>query len=382
MIYFDNAATTWPKPEEVYQAVDKCQREIGANPGRGGHGLAQKAAGIIESTRENVSRFFNIKNSSRLVFTPNATAGLNLALKGSLRAGDHVIASTLDHNSILRPLYKLFKKGVMVTLITSTPEGHLSPLQIKKALRKNTRLVCLNHASNVTGTISPVYETGEMLKGKKVKFLVDGAQTAGIYPIDVEEAHIDFLAVPGHKGLLGPQGTGCLYVREGITLESLQEGGTGSQSEKFEQPLEMPSYLESGTPNTPGIAGLGAGINFINNIGIDQVKKHKSNLLGCLLEGLKTVNGLNILGPVDPLLQAPLASFNLGNINSREISYLLDKYYSIATRAGLHCAPLVHKTMGTKEQGAVRVSLGFFNNASQVDELVRALKSIVKEFSL
>ncbi|PKM78940.1 MAG: cysteine desulfurase, partial [Firmicutes bacterium HGW-Firmicutes-13] len=275
MIYMDNAATTWPKPETVYRAADKFMREIGANPGRGGHKSASRAGEIIAETRKKLSGIFNINDPNRLVFTPNATYSINTALKGLLREGDHVVATFLEHNSTLRPLYKLFERGIKISIVACSPEGFIEPGLVKKEIKKNTKLVCLNHASNVLGTITPVKEIGSLVRERGPFFLVDAAQTAGLYPIDVEEMKIDLLAFPGHKSLLGPQGTGGLYVREGLDLESLVEGGTGSHSEYFEQPDKMPDKLESGTPNTSGIAGLGAGIDFILQEGMDKIRIHE-----------------------------------------------------------------------------------------------------------
>lgn len=380
MIYMDNAATTWPKPEMVYRAVDKTMRDTGANPGRGGYSAAYRAGEVVADTRKKLSRLFNIKDASRLAFMPNATYSINTVLKGILKRGDHVIATVLEHNSTLRPLYKLSKRGIELSIVTCSPEGFIDPLQIKKEIKKNTKLVCLNHASNVLGTITPIKEVGSMVRERGPYLLVDAAQTAGLYPLDVEEMNIDFLVFPGHKSILGPQGTGGLYVREGIDLESLVEGGTGSQSYHFQQPDKMPDKLESGTPNTPGIAGLGAGIDFIRQEGMSKIRIHELELTKYMLEGLGEIKGVKIYGPQNIKYQTPLVAFNINQINSEETSFILDHIYNIATRAGIHCAPLVHRHLGTIEQGAVRASLGYFNTLKDVEKLICAVEAITGQF--
>ncbi len=380
MIYLDNAATTWPKPEGVYQAVANFMREIGANPGRGGHRASVRGGKIIADTRKKIARLFNLKNSNRAIFTFNATHSINLALKGLLEPGDHVITTALEHNSTLRPLFKLLQKGVRVTVIPCSPQGFIDPALIKRKLLPSTRLICLNHASNVLGTLTPVQEVGRIARENDVIFMVDAAQTAGIYPIDVEEMNIDLLAFPGHKSLLGPQGTGGLCVGERVRLDSIFEGGTGSVSESFAQPDRLPDKLESGTPNTPGIAGLGAGLDFILQEGMEKIRAHEQELTSYLLQGLEEFKEIKIYGPKNTEKQAPLVAFNVKDKDSTDISYMLDKFYDIATRSGLHCAPLVHKALGTREQGAVRASIGYFNTRGDIDGLLHALASIVKEF--
>ena len=380
MIYLDNAATTWPKPEGVYQAVANFMRETGANPGRGGHRAAAAAGKIISDTRKKLACLFNVKNPNRVIFTFNATHSINLALKGFLRPGDHVIATALEHNSTLRPLYKLLQRGVRVSIVPCSPQGFLDLSLLKKEILPTTRLICLNHASNVLGTLAPLQEVGRIARERDLVFLVDAAQTAGIYPIDVEAMNIDLLAFPGHKSLLGPQGTGGLCVGERVKLDSLFEGGTGSASESFAQPDRLPDKLESGTPNTPGIAGLGAGIDFILQEGMDKIRSHEKELTAYLLQGLREIKEVTIYGPGSPDQQAPLVAFNIKDKNSADISYMLDKIYDIATRSGHHCAPLVHKTLGTLEQGAVRASIGYFNTRQDIDGLLEALFTIGKEF--
>ncbi|UNC93723.1 aminotransferase class V-fold PLP-dependent enzyme [Candidatus Contubernalis alkaliaceticus] len=380
MIYLDNAATTWPKPESVYQAVLNFMRETGANPGRGGHRASVRAGKIIEDTRKKMARLFNVKNSNRVIFTFNATHSINLALKGLLNKGDHVIATALEHNSTLRPLFKLMQKGVRVTIVPCSSQGYIDPMLIKKEILPNTRLICLNHASNVLGTITPVQEVGNIARENDIIFMLDAAQTAGVFHIDVEALNIDLLTFPGHKGLMGPQGIGGLCLGDRVKLDSIFEGGTGSVSESFEQPSRLPDKLESGTPNTPGIAGLGSGIDFILQEGMDKIRKHEIELTSYLLQGLGKIEGIKIYGPGSSEKQAPLVAFNVKEKNSTDIAYLLDKYFDIATRSGLHCAPLVHKALGTMEQGAVRVSIGYFNTRDHIDKLFDALENIMEEF--
>ncbi len=379
MIYLDNAATTFPKPESVYKAMDGCLRGFGANPGRSGHKLALEAGRSIYKTRELVCKLFNIENPMQVIFTSNATDSLNLALKGLLKPGDHVITTSMEHNSMVRPITALESLGVENTIVQCDKQGILDPSTIEAAIKTNTKLIAMTHASNVAGTIMPVEEVGKIARRKGVYLLVDGAQTAGIYEIDVQKLNIDLLALPGHKGLMGPQGTGILYIREGIDLAHMKEGGTGSHSEILQQPDITPDRYESGTPNTPGIVGLGAGIEFIIETGIDKIREHEESLTNTMLEELKKIEGIRIYGPRDAKKQAAVISINIGDEDSSEISYVLDKAFDIAVRSGLHCAPLAHRTMGTFDQGTVRFSMGYFNTKEDVYKAVDALKHICEE---
>lgn len=376
MIYFDNAATTWPKPESVYEAVDQCMRNKGANPSRSGHLMALLAGQIVLDTRVQIAEFFNIADPLQVVFTPNATEALNLGLKGVLKPGDHVITSSLEHNAVTRPLEKLRTQGVEVTkLQTSVVEG-LLPQQVEAAIQKNTKLIVISHASNVIGVIQPILQIGKIAQEKEVLFMVDSAQTAGSIPIDVLAMGIDLLVFAGHKGLLGPQGTGGLYLREDLQLDTLKEGGTGANSEDPYQPDESPERYESGTLNTPGIAGLGAGIEFINKEGIEKIREKESKLTKQLLMGLEKIPSVIIYGPDHSVERAPVVSINLEGREPSEVSYLLDKLYGIATRPGLHCAPDAHRTLGTFRQGTVRLSLGYFNTSQEVDRCIEAISRI------
>lgn len=379
MIYLDNAATTFPKPEEVYLAVDKCLREFGANPGRSGHKLALAAGRAIYETRELICKLFNIDNPMRVIFTSNATESLNLAIKGLLEKGDHVITSSMEHNSVIRPIKALEGNGVEHTIVKCREDGSILVKDIEKEIKENTRLIAITHASNVCGTLMPIKEIGKLAKKHSILFLVDGAQTAGVYEIDVNEMNIDLLAFPGHKGLMGPQGTGGLYIREGINLRHMKEGGTGSKSESLLQPDIIPDKFESGTPNTPGIVGLGEGIKFVLKTGLENIRRHEEELTDYFLKKLEKIDNVKIYGTKNSKKQASVVSLNIGELDSSEVSYLLDQAFNIAVRSGLHCAPLAHKTLGTLEQGTVRFSIGYYNTKDEVDKVIDAIEKISKE---
>lgn len=379
MIYLDNAATSFPKPEAVYKAVDKCFREFGANPGRSGHKLALEAGRAIYETRELICQLFNIDNPMQIIFTSNATDSLNLAIKGILKNGDHVITSSMEHNSVIRPIKTLEEIGVENTVVQCDKQGFIDVKDIVKAIKENTKMIAITHASNVTGTVMPIDEIGKLAKENNLILLVDAAQTAGVYDIDVKKMNIDMLAFPGHKGLMGPQGTGGLYIREGIDMRQMKEGGTGSKSESLYQPEIVPDRYESGTPNTPGIVGLGAGIKFIIEKGIENIRKHEEYLTDYMLNELKKIDMVNIYGPQDAKKQASVISINIGDLDSSELSFILDKAFDIAVRSGLHCAPLAHKTIGTFEQGTVRFSIGYFNTKEDIDQSIEAIKKICEE---
>ncbi|MEY8304786.1 aminotransferase class V-fold PLP-dependent enzyme [Anaerosalibacter bizertensis] len=379
MIYFDNAATSFPKPEVVYESTLEAMKEYGANPGRAGHKLALRAGRGIYEARDVLSRLFNIKNPMNLIFTYNCTDSLNLGIKGLLKKGDHVITTSMEHNSVLRPLKHLEKYGIETTIINGDSKGRINPLDIEKSIKENTKMIIMTHISNLTGTIMPIKEVGEIAKKKDIIYMVDGAQSAGVYDIDVEDMNIDLLAFPGHKGLLGPQGTGGLYIRDGIFLKELKEGGTGSSSDSLYQPDIMPDKYESGTPNAPGIIGLGNGVNYILEKGMNNIREHEENLTEYFIEELLKIDGVKIYGPLDIKEQAPVVSINIRDEDSSEISYILDEEYNIAVRSGLHCAPLAHKTIGTFKQGVIRFSFGVFNTYEEIELGIEAIKEISKE---
>ena len=382
MIYLDNAATTYPKPDKVYDAVLDCMKNFGANPGRAGHKLAIAAGRIIYEARENVSKLFNVDNPMNIIFTHNATDSLNLAIKGLLKSGDHVITTSIEHNSVIRPIKSLEEIGVENTIVSCDKYGQLDPKDIENAIKPNTKLIVTTHASNVCGTLVDIKSVGDIAKKYNILYLIDASQTAGIYDIDVKQFNVDMIGIAGHKGLLGPQGTGVLYIREGIRIKQLKEGGTGSKSEELIQPDIFPDKYESGTHNTPGLAGLNEGIKFILEKGTDNIRKHEEELTDYFIQELKKIPQVKIYGPMDTKKQASVVSINIGNIDSGEISYILDDVYDIATRSGLHCAPLAHKTLGTFEQGTVRFGIGYFNTKNDIDKAVDALKDIVNELNI
>ena len=380
MIYLDNAATTYPKPECVYEAIMDCMKNYCANPGRAGHKLAMKAAREIYDTRENIAKLFNVDNPMNIVFTNNATDSLNLAIKGLVKSGDHIITTSMEHNSVIRPIKALEKNNVENTVVQCDKDGFLNIEDLRNAIKPNTKLIVTTHASNVCGTLIDIKSIGEMAKENNILYLVDASQTAGVYDIDTKKINVDMIAAPGHKCLLGPQGTGILYIREGLELNILKEGGTGSKSEDLFQPNLLPDKYESGTHNTPGIVGLNQGVKFILEEGIENIRKHEEDLCEYMLNRLEEVPNIVIYGPKDSKKRAAVISINIGNMDSGEITFLLDSEYDIATRSGIHCAPLAHKTLGTLEQGAVRFSLGYFNTKQDIDTAIEALKQIANNY--
>jgi cysteine desulfurase family protein len=335
---------------------------------------------VVFSVREAVADFFSIADASRIAFTGSATEALNLALFGLLQPGDRVVTSTMEHNSVTRPLRTLQERGVEVVKVPADQRGFIDPLAIRRACAEKTRMVVLTHCSNVTGTLQPVEEIGPWCRREGILFLVDAAQSAGIFTIDVEAMGIDLLAVPGHKGLLGPQGTGFLYVREGLKPTPLIYGGTGGNSHSELPPEAMPERLESGTLNTPGIAGLKAGIDFLKEEGIAVVRAHERELMARLIQGLREIPGCSIYGPLDPRFHGGALSFNLEGIDPSEVGFILDRDHDIFCRVGLHCAPDAHRTIGTFPRGTVRVSPGFFTTHGEIDHLVAALSSLSSHF--
>ena len=376
-IYLDNAATTFPKPDRVYEAVTDAMRRIGASPGRGGYRRALEASRLVFQAREGLASLFCIGDSSRVIFTHSATEALNLAVHGILRPGDHAISTSIEHNSLVRPLRLAEKRGVEVTWVRGDCFGIVDLNDVRAAIRKNSRLLALSHCSNVTGAIQPIQEISSLTRGSGIALLVDAAQSAGSLPIDVMEMNIDILAAPGHKGLYGPQGTGLLYIAEGIELSPLIVGGTGGLSSLDEQSEELPERLESGTLNLPGIAGLKAGVEFVGSIGVPAIREKEAALVELLLEGISAIPGAVHYSPDNPAIRGGLVSFNVRDLDPAEICYRLDREFDIAVRAGLHCAPHAHRTIGTFPHGAVRVSPGFFNTHHDVETFLKALRSIV-----
>jgi cysteine desulfurase family protein len=376
MIYLDNAATTFPKPESVYIKVLESMKNYGANPGRGSHTMAVEGAKVIYETRELLATLFNLDNPMNVIFTSNSTDSLNMAMKGILHSGDHVITTSMEHNSVIRPLVELEKNGVEITIVPCENDGQINISKIEKAMKSNTKLVVTTHVSNLTGTILPIEQIGKICKRHKITYLVDAAQSAGVLDIDVKKFNIDLLAVPGHKGLLGPQGSGALIINCENEIKQLKEGGTGSESSNLSQPKFYPDKLESGTQNLPGIAGLNAGVKYILNRGIESIYRHENYLLDIFINEISNNHKFRIYGPRCIKDRCGVVSINILNLDSTEVAYILDEKYKIAVRSGLHCAPLAHKTIGTEKIGAVRFSVGPFNNVSEMLETAKALNEI------
>ena len=381
LIYFDNAATSWPKPDETYAAMDRFSRLIGGSPGRSGHRLSIDAGRIIMDARETLSRLLGIEDPFQIVFTKNATEALNLAIQGFLNSGDHVITSSMEHNSVMRPLRDLETKGVELSVIPCSRQGELDPQELKSAIRSNTKAIFLVHASNVTGTIMPIREIGQVAREHGVIFCVDAAQTAGALPINISDMNIDLFAFTGHKSLFGPQGTGGLYIRKGLEerIQPLMAGGTGSRSEFELQPDFMPDKYESGTLNTVGLAGLGAGAGYILEKGIDEIRTKEVTLTRLFLEGLKSTRGVHIYGTCNASLQIAVVSFNIDGVTSSEAALALDEQFCIMSRPGLHCAPAAHRTIGTFPGGTIRFSFGYFNTEDQIKYALDAVRQLSKE---
>jgi cysteine desulfurase family protein len=379
-IYLDNAATSWPKPETVYCAVDQYQREIGGPNGRSGYRQALEANRIVERARRGVAELIGSRDPSHVVFGFNGTDVLNLAIRGIVRPGDHVITTVCDHNSVLRPLRALTESaGVTVSYVPCDREGWVSPDDVRAALRSNTRLVAVVHASNVTGAIQPVEEIGKIVRDSDAYFLVDAAQSLGHVPIDVSQLDVDLLAAPGHKGLLGPLGTGVLYIRPGVEreLQSLRFGGTGSQSEEDRQPDVLPDKYEPGNHNLPGLAGLVASLDFLKKETVEAIESHHAELSARLIAQLQEIDGLAIHGPQSTGSRTSVVSFTIDGYDPQELAAMLEASCQIQCRAGLHCAPRMHASLGTTAGGGtVRFSPGFATTIEEVDSAVAALQEI------
>lgn len=381
IIYLDHAATSWPKPPAVVEAVHEAMMHDGANPGRGSHRLAVKASRTVFEARKQLAKLFRIANPNDIALTYNTTIGLNMAIKGLLQQGDHVIATAIEHNSVRRPLEYLRRtRAVDVTYIETDVQGGLDPRRVEEAIRPNTKLVIVNHSSNLLGSILPVAEIGEITRRRGVKLLVDAAQSAGILPIDVSAMGIDMMAFPGHKGLLGPQGTGGLYIHPDVELEPLLHGGTGSQSEAVEQPDVRPDRFESGTLNTPGMAGLAAGVRYVLHETVEKIHTNEWALSQRLMEGLLAIEGVRVLGPAIGEPRTGIVSFLIGHADPSETAFILDQHYGIAVRSGYHCTPLAHDAAGTTTTGAVRASVGHSTTIEDVDALIAAAAEIKRHY--
>lgn len=381
IIYFDNAATSWPKPEATIHAVEECLRETGGSPGRSGHSQSINASRIIFNAREAISGLFGVNDPLRIVLTKNATEAMNIAIFGLLKPGNHVITSSMEHNSVMRPLRAIEANGIQLTIIPCSAAGEFDPGDILPAIKKNTKAIILTHASNVTGTIISVADIGRIAREHGLVFCVDAAQTAGSLPIDIGTMDIDLLAFTGHKSLFGPQGTGGLYIRKGLeqVISPIMRGGTGSRSEYEEQPNFMPDKYESGTPNTPGYAGLTSGIDFILSQKSNTICNQEKHLTELFLQGIGGVDDILIYGLKDASRQIAVVSFNIRGMDPAKVALELDERFGIMSRPGLHCAPSAHKTIGTYPAGTVRFSFSYFNTEEQIISAVEALRQISKE---
>lgn len=377
MIYLDNAATSFQKPACVHKALTEATRRYSANAGHGGHRLAIIASEIIYEASEAVADIFGIEQPENIAFTQNTTLALNMAIKGVLAEGGHAVITSMEHNSVARPVAHIAKRNY--TVVGADERGYVRPEDIDKAIRPDTRLIVCNHASNVCGSVQNIEHIGKIASDRGILFLVDAAQSGGVLPIDVRRQHIDLLAFAGHKSLLGPLGTGGLYVRDGVSLSTIIEGGTGSQSESLEQPENMPDRFTSGTMNMPAIAALGAGARFVKKTGLREIYRHEMQLTGRLLEGFCNMDGVRVYGPQSLKNRVGVISINIDGMDCVSAAQLLDERYQIAVRAGLHCAPLAHQTLGTQDSGTIRFSVGYFNTRAQIDRAVEAVYKIKKE---
>ena len=378
MIYLDNAATTMKKPDVVINAVTDALCSMG-NAGRGAHDASLDASRIIFDLRTKLAVFFNAESPRQMVFTANSTESLNIAIKGVLNPGDHVITTELEHNSVLRPLYEMEMQGVELTILKSDSKGNLCYADFEKEIRGNTKVIVCTHGSNLTGNLIDIARVGKIAKDHQLLFIVDASQTAGVFPIDVQAMNIDILCFTGHKALLGPQGTGGMYVREGIKVRPLLSGGSGVQTFLKSHPEEMPTALEAGTLNSHGLAGLCAALGYIIDTGLDEIRQKEQNLMWMFYDQVKDIQGIKVYGDFTQKERCPIVTLNIRDYDSSEVSDALYVNYGISTRSGGHCAPLMHQALGTKQQGAVRFSFSHFNSIDEINTAILALKELASE---
>lgn len=379
MIYFDNGATTFPKPASVINAVNRALRLYGANPGRGGHSMSLKASEIMYECRSNAAKLFDAQSPDKIIFTYNCTTALNFVIKGILKRGDHAVISSLEHNAVVRPLEKLKEQGVDYSIADYSYDDEETIDNFRNAIRPNTKLVICTHASNVFGVRFPVERIAALCKIHGVLFCVDAAQSAGVVPLSLKESGIDFLCTAGHKGLYGPMGTGILAINTECLPDDIIQGGTGSFSRELNQPVILPDRYESGTPNLPGIAGLNEGIKFVLKRTENSIEKHEKHLANLLYKGLSRTDGVKVYVDMSAHSKTlPVISFNICGFDSEETAQILDKDFGISVRAGLHCAPLAHTFFGTEESGTVRAVLSVFSDYRQVDYFISAVNKICR----
>ncbi len=378
MIYLDNAATTMYKPQQVIDAVVAAMTSMG-NAGRGANEASLSAARIIYDTRDMLAKLFGAESPKQIVFTNNSTESLNIAIKGLLNPGDHAITTMLEHNSVLRPLYEMQEKGVKLSIVKSDLKGTIDISDIEKAITDETKLIICTNGSNLTGNYVDVKAIGEIAHKHNVLFAVDASQTAGVFPINVQEMHIDILCFTGHKGLLGPQGTGGLYVREGVQLRPLKSGGSGVQTFSKTHPIEMPTALEAGTLNGHGIAGLHAALQYLEETGIDNIRAREQELMWKFYEGVKEIPEVKVYGDFSSKNRCAVVTLNIGDYDSSEVSDELLTVYGISTRPGGHCAPLMHEALGTVEQGSVRFSFSHYNTDEEIEQAINAVRELAQD---
>ena len=381
MIYLDNASTSFHKPDCVFTAVMEAMHQAG-NSGRGSSGEAMEASRLIFDTRCRIAEMFETDGPECVAFTSNATEALNTALFGVLHPGDgpvHAIATEMDHNSVLRPLYALEKKGLELTVLPADRKGRISLTDMEAAIRPETKVIVCTHASNLTGNRNDIHAIGEIAKKHDILFIADAAQTAGVFPISMKKDQIDILCFSGHKGLMGPQGTGVICVRPGVKVEPLKVGGSGILTFQKEHPSDMPEALEAGTLNSHGIAGLRAALGWIQETGIDRIRQREQDLMMRFYEQVKTISGVTVYGDFSQKDRSPVVTLNIRDMGSSELSMILEEDYGISTRSGGHCAPLMHRALGTEKTGAVRFSFSCFNTEEEADEAARAVKEIAEE---
>ncbi len=382
LVYLDNAATSWPKPPAVMAAMSRLLGEAGANPGRSGHRLSVEAARAVFNAREAVAGLLGVPDPLRVIFCANATQALNLAILGLLGPGQHVVTTSMEHNSVMRPLRALEQEGARLTVVECSPEGVLDPAAVEHALRPETALIVVNHASNVVGTLLPVKEVASIARARGVLLLVDGAQSVGAQPMTMDELGADLLAFTGHKALYGPSGTGGLVIGERVDISQmrpLMRGGTGSNSESEAQPEFLPDKFESGTLNVVGLAGLEAGVRWLIEQGIEDLRSRERELTARLIEGLREIPGVKVRGTLDASRQLPVVSFTIEGMDPGEIGLRLDEESGIAARVGLHCSPATHRTIGTFPSGTVRFSLSAFTTVDDIDYALKAVGSLASE---
>lgn len=378
MIYLDSAATSYHKPDGVARAVAEAISHMG-NPGRGAHEASLDASRVVYGTREKMAELFGAEEASQIVFTANSTESLNIAIQGLADPGDHVITTVMEHNSVLRPLYLCQQRGVSLTILPFSAAGTVTPEAIEAVIRSNTRMIVCTHGSNLTGDLNDLEAIGRVCKKHHLLFVVDASQTAGVFPIQMDSMNIDVLCFTGHKSLMGPQGTGGMCVRKGVRIRPLLVGGSGIDSYSKIHPQVMPTALEAGTLNAHGIAGLSAALDFIKKVTPDVIRQREEELTRRFVSQIKSIPGVKLYGNYEQFPRAPILSLNILDYDSGEIADVLAQDYGIMTRAGAHCAPLMHEALGTEEQGAVRFSFSYFNTEEEIDQAANAIRELAEE---